>query len=176
MAKSRHEAEADLQNMMGVLQQTREQLEQVRTQTELLRISLDEHRTAIESLEAYKGIEQGHEVLVPVGANAFVPATSTGAKTAVTELGAGVSASLPIDAAVEKLKVRMEKIEASRKRMLETGAKLEQSMEALDQQVQALYGQLSGASAAQPPGRGQGQRSSRRRTRDDDDDDQEDED
>lgn len=171
MAKSRQEVESDLQNMLGVLQQTRDQLEQVRTQGELLRISLDEHRTAIESLEAYKGVEEGHEVLVPVGANAFVSATSTGSKTAVTELGAGVSASIPIDAAVEKLKARIGKIEASRKRTLETGAKLEQSMEALDQQVQALYGQLQGGqAAAAPPQRGSSHRGSKRRASDDDED------
>lgn len=172
MAKSRREIESDLQNLVGVQQQTREQLEQIRAQAELLRISLDEHRTAIESLEAYDGLGEGHEVLVPVGANAFVTATSTGAKTAVTELGAGVSASIPIGAAVEKLKARIEKIEASRKRTVETGARLEQSMEALEAQVQGLYNQLTAAQAAPGGGRGQGQRPSKRRASDDDDDDE----
>jgi prefoldin alpha subunit len=170
MAKARHEVEADLQNLLGVLQQTRDQHEQVRTQAELLRISLDEHRTAIESLEAYRAVEAGHEVLVPVGANAFVHATATADKTAVTELGAGISAAIPIEAAVEKLRARIEKIEASRKRTLETGARLEQSMEALDQQVQGLYGQLSAGEGA-APARGQGARQSRHRAAADDEED-----
>ncbi len=173
MAKSRQEIESDLQNLVGVMQNTRDQLEQVRTQAELLRISVDEHRTAIESLQAYREVEAGHEVLVPVGANAFVAATSTGAKTAITELGAGVSASLPIEAAVEKLKVRIEKIEASRKRTLEKAGQLEQSVEALDQQVQGLYGQLSGGGQQAPSdGRGKGGRPSRKRSGDEDEDDQ----
>lgn len=173
MAKSRQEAEADLQNMMGVMQNTREQLEQVRTQAELLRISVDEHRTAIETLEAYRGVEAGHEVLVPVGANAFVPAKSTGSKVAITELGAGISAQVSIEVAVEKLKGRIEKIEVSRKRTLETGAKLEQSMEALDQQVQNLYGQLQGGQAPQEPAqhRHPPARASKKRTSSDDEDD-----
>ena len=143
MAKSRQQVEADLQNMLGVLQNTRDQLEQVHTQVELLRISLEEHRTAVETLEAYKGAKANQEVLVPVGANAFIFAKSTGSKEAVTELGAGISAEVPIDVAVEKLRGRAQKIENSRTKMVETGKRLEQSAGALEQQIQELYGSLN---------------------------------
>ncbi len=173
VAKSRRQVEADLQNLLGVMQNTRDQLEQVRTQVELLRISGDEHRTAIETLEAYTGVEAGHEILVPVGANAFVSATSTGSKAAITELGAGVSAEIPIDTAVEKLKSRIEKIESSRKRMAETAGRLDESMGHLEQEIQGLYGQLSAGEAQPPTGgsRRSGSRPSRKRDDDEDDDD-----
>ena len=143
MPKSRQQVEADLQNMLGVLQNTRDQLEQVHTQVELLRISLEEHRTAVETLEAYKGAKPNQEVLVPVGANAFIFAKSTGSKAAVTELGAGISAEVPIDTAVEKLRSRAQKLENSRSKMVETGKRLEQSAGALEQQIQELYGSLN---------------------------------
>jgi prefoldin alpha subunit len=153
MAKSREQVESDIQNMLAVLQTTREQLEQLRTQSELLRISLEEHRTAIDTLEAYKDVREGQEVLVPVGANAFVFANSSATKAAVTELGAGISASLPIDEAVEKLRKRIERIEASRKKMVESGTRLEQNAAALEEQIQNTYahlnaGQGQGAPAA----------------------------
>lgn len=142
MAKSRSDLEADIQNLMSLLQTTREQAEELRTQGELLRISLEEHRTAIETLESYKDVKEGEEVLIPVGANAYLFANSSSTKNAVTELGAGLSAALPIPVAVEKLRKRIEKIDASRKRVMEGGAKLENSAASLEQQVQGLYQQL----------------------------------
>lgn len=157
MAKSRETLESDLQNMLGILNQTRDQLEQFRTQAELLRISVEEHKTAVETLEAYKDLKKGEEVLVPVGANVFIHAHSTGSKVAITELGAGISAELPIEAAVEKLRKRVEKIEASRKKVVEGGQRLEASADSLEQQIQMAYGELSaaeaGASARGHPGR-----------------------
>ena len=155
MAKSREQVEADLQNMLAVLQSTRDQLEQLRTQAELLRISLEEHRTAIETLEAYKDVKEGQEVLVPVGANAFIFANASPTKLAVTELGAGVSAELPMDSAVDKLSKRIERIESSRKKMIESGQRLEQNANALEEQIQKTYAELSAAPAARAaPARG----------------------
>lgn len=154
MAKTRADVEADLQNLLGLLQQTREQLEEFRTQSELLRISVEEHRTAIDTLEAYKDVKHGQEVLVPVGANAYIFANSSGSKTAITEIGAGLSASLPIDVAVEKLRKRIEKIDASRKKVVEGGQRLEQSVASIEQQVQGLYAQIQGGEApARAPAR-----------------------
>ncbi len=147
MAKTRADVEADIQNMLGVLQNTREQAEELRTQSELLRISLEEHRTAIETLEAYKEVKEGQEVLVPVGANAYIFANSSPTKAAITELGAGLSAALPVDVAVEKLRKRIERIESSRKKVLEGGARMESSAAALEQQIQGLYNQLQGGEA-----------------------------
>jgi prefoldin alpha subunit len=147
LAKTRGDVEADLQNLLGALQQTRDQLEEFRTQAELLRISVEEHRTAIDTLEAYKDVKEGHEVLVPVGANAYVFANSSTPKSAITEIGAGLSAAMPIDVAVEKLRKRIERIEASRKKVLEGGSKLEANMAAIEGQVQSLYAQLQGAPA-----------------------------
>jgi len=154
MAKSREQVEADLQNMLAVLQSTRDQLEQLRTQAELLRISLEEHRTAIDTLEAYKDVKEGEEVLVPVGANAFIFANSSSTKSAVTELGAGISSALPIDSAVEKLLKRIERIESSRKKMMESGHRLEQNANALEEQIQNTYADLSAPNSRAAAGRG----------------------
>ena len=158
MAKSRADLESDIQNLLSVLQNTRDQAEELRTQSELLRISLEEHRTAIDTLEAYKDVKEGEEVLVPVGANAYLFANSSSTKNAVTELGAGLSAALPIEVAVEKLRKRIEKIDASRKKVLEGGARLEQSAASLEAQVQGLYQHLqTGEAPARPAQRGSGQ-------------------
>lgn len=153
MAKTRADAEADLQNLLGLLQQTREQLEEFRTQSELLRISMEEHRSAIDTLEAYKGVKEGHEVLVPVGANAYVFANSAATKTAITEIGAGLSAAMPVDVAVEKLRRRIEKIDASRKKVLEGGTRLEQNVGSIEAQIQGLYAQMQGQAPPAPPAR-----------------------
>jgi prefoldin alpha subunit len=171
MAKSRQDLEGDIQNLLGLLQQTREQLDQLNTQAELLRISLEEHRTAIDTLDAYKDAKEGQEVLVPVGANAYVFANSASTKTAITEIGAGLSAALPIQVAVEKLQKRVEKIDSSRKKVLEGSARLEQSVAALENQIQGLYAQLQGAPApARAPGRPQ-QAHSHKADKDKDDED-----
>jgi len=161
MAKTREDVEAEIQNMLGILQNTRDQIEQLRTQAELMRISLEEHRTAIDTLEAYKDVKEGDEVLLPVGANAFIFANASATKSAVTELGAGISASLPIHTAVEKLRKRIERIDSSRKKMVEAGTRLEQNAASLEEQVQTMYASLtaapSGGRQVASRGRAQGQ-------------------
>jgi prefoldin alpha subunit len=154
LAKSRADVESDIQNLLSILQNTNAQAEELRTQGELLRISLEEHRTAIETLESYRETKEGSEVLVPVGANAYLFANASSTKSAVTELGAGLSAALPIEVAVEKLRKRIEKIEGSRKKVLEGGARLEEQAASIEQQVQGLYQQMQGQEAARAPSRG----------------------
>jgi len=59
---------------MAVLDQYREQIEALAQQQEIVRISLEEHMRARETLTRYREAGKGAEVLVPVGANSFLVA------------------------------------------------------------------------------------------------------
>src|SRR5439155_186737 len=68
--------ESDLRRGMAVLDQYREQIEAFAQQQEIVRISLEEHMRARETLTRYREAGKGAEVLVPVGANSFLVAGS----------------------------------------------------------------------------------------------------
>jgi len=68
--------ESDLRRGIAVLDQYREQIEALAQQQDLVRISLEEHLRAKETLTQYRQAGRGAEVLVPIGANSFVAAES----------------------------------------------------------------------------------------------------
>src|SRR3989442_10883590 len=57
---------------MAVLDQYREQIEALAQQQEIVRISLEEHMRARETLTRYQEAGKGAEVLVPVRADSFL--------------------------------------------------------------------------------------------------------
>ena len=80
-------SETDLRRGLAVLDQYREQLEALAQQQEIVRASLEEHMRARETLLRYQQAGKGAEVLVPVGANAFVVASSLETEKAFVGIG-----------------------------------------------------------------------------------------
>ncbi|TLZ67939.1 MAG: prefoldin subunit alpha, partial [Methanobacteriota archaeon] len=102
--------ESDLRRGMAVLDQYREQIEALAQQQDIVRISLEEHMRARETLTRYREAGKGAEVLVPVGANSFLVAESKDVNKAFVSIGSDLLVYDDIGQQIERLDARIKSI------------------------------------------------------------------
>lgn len=138
-------SEAELRRGLAVLDQYREQLEALGQQQEIVRVSLEEHMRARETLLRYKEAGKGAEVLVPVGANAFVVAEVREAGKAFVGVGSDVVLLDEIPKQIERLDARIKSIGEAMTAIGERLAELQERAESQSASVQGMYDRLQGA-------------------------------
>ena len=138
-------SEADLRRGLAVLDQYREQLEALAQQQEIVRVSLEEHMRAKETLTRYQQAGKGAEVLMPVGANAFVVAEVRDAGKAFMGVGSDVVLFDDIPKQIERLDARIKSISEAMAAIGNRLAELQQRAETQSASVQSLYDRLQGA-------------------------------
>jgi len=141
--------ESDLRRGIAVLDQYREQIEALAQQQDLVRISLEEHLRAKETLTQYRQAGRGAEVLVPIGANSFVAAESKDVDKAFVSIGSDLVIYDDIAKQVERLDARLKSITEATNAIGQRLAELQRRAEAQGAAVQDLYERLQ---AGAPPG------------------------
>ena len=140
--------EAELRRGLAVLDQYREQLEALAQQQEIVRVSLEEHMRAKETLQRYQQAGKGAEVLVPVGANAFVVAEVRDPAKAFMGVGSEVVLFDDIPKQIERLDARIKSIGEAMTAIGQRLAELQQRAESQSASVQSLYDSLQGPAGA----------------------------
>ncbi len=141
-------SEAELRRGLAVLDQYREQLETLAQQQEIVRVSLEEHMRAKETLLRYQQAGKGAEVLMPVGANAFVVAEVKDATKAFVGVGSDVVLFDDIPKQLERLDVRIKSIGEAMAAIGQRLAELQERAESQSASVQGMYDRLQGTSGA----------------------------
>lgn len=144
-------SESDLRRGLAVLDQYREQLEALAQQQEIVRVSLEEHMRAKETLLRYKEAGKGAEVLVPVGANAFLVAEVKDPEKAFVGVGSDVILFDDIPKQVERLDGRIKSISDAMAAIGQRLAELQQRAESQGAAVQSLYDRLQGGAGTGGP-------------------------
>ncbi len=143
--------EAELRRGLAVLDQYREQLESLAQQQEIVRVSLEEHMRARETLARYQEAGNGSEVLVPVGANAFLVAEVKDATKAFMGIGSDLIVFDDIPKQIERLDTRIKSISEAVAAIGQRLAELQQRAENQSASVQSLYDRLQGTAGAGGP-------------------------
>lgn len=141
-------SEADLRRGVAVLDQYRDQIEAFAQQQEIIRVSLEEHLRARETLTRYREAGAGAEVLVPVGANAFVVAESKDVEKAFVSIGSDLIVYDEIPKAIERLDERIKSITDAANAIAQRLADLQRRAEAQGAAVQDLYEKIQGQTAS----------------------------
>ena len=136
--------EAELRRGLAVLDQYREQLEALGQQQEVVRVTLEEHMRARETLLRYQEAGNGAEVLVPVGANAFVVAEVKDPSKAFVGIGSDVVLFDDIPKQIERLDQRIKAISEAVATIGQRLAELQQRAENQGAAVQGMYDRLQG--------------------------------
>jgi len=144
--------ENEMEQTMQALEMAKMRLESLGKDAELLQSSLTEHARAIETLKALSTTKEGNDILIPVGAGAFIPAKATGANWAMIGIGAGLTVEKKFDEAVAALEKDAAEIELQERKMITEMKNLEKQTGALQQRFRQLQ---QAAMAPEPPG-GQG--------------------
>jgi len=136
--------ESDLRRGMAVLDQYRSQLEALLQQQEIIRISLEEHMRARETLLRYQKAGAGAEVLMPVGANSFVVAEARDPERAFVGIGSDLIVHDAIPAQLERLDARIKSISEAANAIGQRIGEVQERAEAQGAFVQDLYARLQG--------------------------------
>ncbi len=135
-------SEAELRRGLAVLDQYREQLESLAQQQEIIRVSLEEHMRAKETLTRYQQAGEGAEVLVPVGANSFIVAASKDTGKAFVSIGTDLVVYDEVPKQIERLDGRIKSIGEAMTAIGQRLADLQQRAEAQSAAVQGLYDKM----------------------------------
>ena len=140
-------SEADLRRGMAVLDQFREQIEGLGQQQSIIRLSLEEHMRARETLTRYQEAGKGAEVLVPVGANSFLVAASKDVDRAFVSIGSDLLVYDDIKLQIERLDGRIKSITDAANAIGQRLVELQRRAEAQGAAVQDLYDRLQAKGA-----------------------------
>ena len=134
--------EEDVREMIGLLDRYRYEIEMFTQQLNLLMATETELAAAGEFLGSYDSIEEGSEVLVPVGGNVMVPAKVTNTDKVIATLGADLQAEMDPKAAAERIAERRDRVRDMIQQVRAGIEQRETSSAALQQQAEAAYTEL----------------------------------
>jgi len=139
--------ESDLRRGIAVLDQFREQIEALAQQQEIVRISLEEHLRAKETLTRYREAGRGAEVLVPIGANSFLVAESKDVDRAFVSIGSDLIVVDDITNQIERLDARIKSITDAASAIGQRLGEMQRRAEAQGAAVQDLYDRIQAKGA-----------------------------
>lgn len=139
--------ESDLRRGIAVLDQFREQIEALAQQQEIVRISLEEHLRAKETLARYREAGRGTEVLVPIGANSFLVAESKDVDRAFVSIGSDLIVYDDIPKQIERLDARIQSITEAANAIGQRLGEMQRRAEAQGAAVQDLYDRIQAKGA-----------------------------
>ena len=133
--------EEELAQSLRTLEFYKVQLQTFDQQYEYLAATISEHNRAIETMKAYKELEEGSETLVPIGASSFLPARVFESNRAMVGIGADIVVDTNIDDAISKLQERIKEIEDAMKTIGLKYQEMATKAAELSAKIQELYNQ-----------------------------------
>jgi prefoldin alpha subunit len=132
--------EEQLRELVMHGEQLRQQLAALDQQRELIAELAGDARRALASLEYAATAKDGDEILVPLGAGAFVHARIASAGRALASLGAGVHAEMPATDARDRLKARVESLETALSKSGNDAAHIAEELERVNRVLEPYMG------------------------------------
>jgi len=103
LASNKKLTEQDIRNIAMQHQQMQYQAEGLMQQVNMVGLSIDESYSAINSIKELEGMEDGHEIMVPIGSNTNVRANLVKPDGVIIEIGAGISIEKKLEDAKKSL-------------------------------------------------------------------------
>lgn len=128
----------ELRTARRALETYNAQLEGLSRQMSILRATRDETARASRALRAIAGAEVGEEVLVPIGASAFIRVHITG-KDTLRSIGNGVSIDIPADEAADKMDADRTEVEKAIEETVGTVKEIQGYIRDLSEAIQQEY-------------------------------------
>jgi prefoldin alpha subunit len=140
--------EEDVREMLGLLDQYRYRVEALTQQLQMLTVTEAELGQAWKFLGSYGDVEDGSEVLVPVGGGIFVSAQATRPDKVTGSVGDGLFVEMDPKDAAEAIGERRDRVREMMQQVRAGIEQTEQSAMALQQQAEAAFQELQEARGA----------------------------
>ncbi|MFQ5910569.1 MAG: prefoldin subunit alpha [Thermoplasmata archaeon] len=131
--------EEALREAVAKLDMSRAQLDGLIKQSDLLRMSLEEHMRAKETITRYSQTTKGERLLVPIGANCFIFAAVESTEDVIMGLGSDVAVEQTAEGAISKLDQSIKQMNEAEEELSKRITELDSEVAQLSQQVQTMY-------------------------------------
>ena len=132
--------EAELRELVLHGENLRQQLGTLEQQRDLLVDLSADARRSLSALDALTVAKDGDEMLVPLGAGAFVHARLASAGRAIASLGAGLHAEMPVAEARDRLQARVESLDQATAQLSRDLQRVLDEMQRVNAVVESVYG------------------------------------
>ena len=143
-------SEDEIREMLTILDRYKYQVDMMTQQLNMLNVTEQELGAAWDFLESFEDVEEGSEVMVPVGGGMFVTATVSKADKVLASVGGSIVAEMDPKDASKRIGERRDQV---REMLQQVKAGIEQTeaqATALSQQAEAAFQELQ-ASRDGPP-------------------------
>ena len=131
----------EMQQAMYTIEHYKSQVENLTRQRQMVMMSMEEHMRARVTITDYSKQKDGHEILVPAGANTFIFAKSMRPEKVLIGIGGDVVIEDSADGAVAKLDEVITLLEDADKRIIQRITDIESQMNELSCEVEKEMGQ-----------------------------------
>lgn len=136
------EEKQKLQKLLIELENSENAAEALRRQIDILSASIDEISTTTKTIDGIKDLEQGSEILVPIGSDSFIRAKAIKTNKVLIGLGADVAAEREAGDAIEMLERQKKEFEESISRAREELERLNKRIEELKPRAEQLLAKI----------------------------------
>ena len=132
--------EQEMQQSIRRLELYRAQMESLDQQHEFMAVTFKEITEAKETMEAYRDVEEGSEMLTPIGGSSFLFTKASGTDKAIVGIGADMAVETGIDDAIERFDGRIKEVEEAMKSLNTKYSEIAGIASELAAKIQGAYG------------------------------------
>ncbi len=110
MSSNQELSDEDIQKLSSQFQQLQYQAEALSQQLNMVSASLADTEKALNTIAGFEGVEDEHEILIPIGMGTNIMAKMSKPDTVIMEIGAGISMEKDMDNAKKSLGIRKEEL------------------------------------------------------------------
>ena len=131
----------ELAKHMALIEQYKEQLSQLETQYSYVQAAINEYTKARMTIEQLSKVEDGSDILVPVGGSTFIDATAKKTSNVLFDVGAGIVLERPVDDTIKKIDERIESLQKTQEKISSTAQQIQDETTETSVKAQKLMGE-----------------------------------
>jgi len=131
--------EKELQQSIRSLELYRAQMESLDQQYEFMAHTMQEITKAKDTMVAYKEVEEGSEMLTPVGGSSYLFTKASGTDKAIVGIGAEIAVETKIEDAIARLDERIKEVEEAMKSLNKRYTEVANLASELATKIQGAY-------------------------------------
>lgn len=128
----------ELTRYMVLIEQYKEQLTTLESQTSYLQAAITDYSKAKITLENLENADKESEILFPIGGNTFVEAKTKDSLKVLIDIGGGLITERTSDMAIKKIESRIEDLQKNQEKLVEMIQKLQAEATEVSAKAQQL--------------------------------------
>ena len=128
----------ELAKYMSIIEQYKEQMTQLETQSSYLQAAINDYNRAKITIEKLNNVDKDTELFVPIGGSTFINATTNNTSKVLFDIGGGIVTEKASDDAIKKIDQRVEDLHKTQDKIMETIQKLQNEATEISAKAQQL--------------------------------------